>query len=200
LRFVGYYPKLAEFEKRYPAYKVQMQASTNDDSIRGKAFDVQICYFLNASERVEKHLLKFMDEWLVAVCAPSYLEKNGLDSTTLFSLEQLAKQKLILNEMTGRDWQQWARKLSLGPLPIKHALKFEQDDVAIQAAVAGHGIALANVAYIQREMSLGSLVAATEQAPIVIGAHYLKIAATRRQAKVVDAFCRWLLETENAYT
>ena len=191
-------PKLAEFEKSHPSYKVQMQASTSDDSIRGKVFDVQICYFLNAQAAEQKKLQKFMDEWLVAVCAPSYLETHTQTSTELFSLEQLAKQRLILNEMTGRDWRLWAEKLSLASLPISSALKFEQDDVAIQAAVAGHGIALANVAYIQRELSLGSLVPATEQAPIVIGAHYLNVIPTRQEAKIVQAFCNWLIATANS--
>ena len=107
---------------------------------------------------------------------------------------QLAKKKLLLNEMTGRDWRLWAQMLELKPLPIDSALKFEQDDVAIQAAVAGHGIALANVAYVQREFALGSLVAATTQPSIAVGAHYLQLDPQRQNSPAVQAFCQWLTE------
>ena len=39
----------------------------------------------------------------------------------------------------------------LASLPFDTALRFELDDTAIQAAVAGHGVVLANLLYIQNE-------------------------------------------------
>ncbi len=182
-------PNLADFERRYPQYSVQLQASTNEQSLRGKVFDVQINYHLTTSGVSTISEQKLLTEWLLPVCSPGYLPQHKP-----FSLGQLSGQKLLLNEVTGRDWRLWAKMLELQPLPIDSALKFEQDDVAIQAAVAGHGIALANIAYVQREMTLGSLVAATVQSPIAVGAHYLQLDPQRENCAAVQAFCLWLAE------
>jgi len=182
-------PNLADFERRSPQYSVQLQASTNEQSLRGKVFDVQINYHLTRATTSSKSEQKLLTEWLLPVCSPSYLVRHNP-----FSLVQLATKKLLLNELTGRDWRLWAQMLELNPLPIERALKFEQDDVAIQAAVAGHGIALANVAYVQREFELGSLVAATTQPPIAVGAHYLQLDPQRENSAGVQAFCSWLAQ------
>jgi len=181
-------PRLFKFEQSYPEYNVQLQATSSVESTRGQAFDVQISYQLQAPVTVHKQRRKLLDEKLLCVCSPSYLVAGAA-----LTLEALGDEKLILNEMTGRDWRLWGDLLNLLPLPVESALKFEQDDVAIQAAVAGHGIALANVAYIERELSMGSLVPATEQAAIVVGAHYLTIHSARTQSNAVRAFSQWLL-------
>ena len=182
-------PNLADFERRHPQYSVQLQASINEQSLRGKVFDVQIKYHLTAATVSTKTEQKLLTEWLLPVCSPSHLKQQKP-----FSLVQLASQKLLLNELTGRDWRLWAQMLELDPLPMDSALKFDQDDVAIQAAVAGHGIALANVAYVQRELAMGSLVAATEQSPIAVGAHYIQLDPQRENSVAVQAFCQWLHE------
>jgi len=181
-------PRLVKFEQLYPHYDVQLQASTSEESVRGKVFDVQIHYQLQEKQTASRQLRKFMDEKLLAVCAPGYLGKGKL-----LSLDEFTDQKLILNEMTGRDWRLWAKMLNLPALPIDSALKFEQDDVAIQAAVAGHGIALANIAYIERELDMGSLVPATQQCAMVVGAHYLSINPLLSRSKPVQAFNQWLM-------
>ena len=182
-------PKLADFEQQFPEYQVQMQASSSEIATLGKNFDVQISYYLSGSEPHHVKSDKLQDEWLMAVCAPSYLVKGKA-----FSLEQLCKRRLLLNEMTGRDWRLWANLLNIDSLPaaIDSALKFEQDDVAIQTAVAGHGIALANLAYIEAEIALGSLVPATDQQAVVVGAHYLSVSKARKNAEAVVAFVDWI--------
>jgi LysR family glycine cleavage system transcriptional activator len=186
-------PKLNDFECRFPQYTVRMQASTSAASIADKAFDLRINYFLKPEIVAPKKQRKLLDEWLLAVCSPSYLSLLNQSGTPI-ELSKIHTAKLILNEMTGRDWRLWAEKLGLGKLAIESALKFEQDDVAIQAAVAGHGIALANVAYIKRELSLGSLVPATCQSAMVVGAHYIQIDSSAINNNAVQAFVQWLQE------
>ena len=186
-------PKLASFERLYPQIEVQLQASSSAESTRGKSFDVQINYQLQSSGAAKKHRRKLLDERLLAVCAPSYLLEGNI-----INLSQLHSKKLLLNELTGRDWRLWSELLNLTPLPIERALKFEQDDVAIQTAVAGLGVALANTAYIERELRMGSLVPATSQQAIVVGAHYVNVDPIAASSMAVQAFVDWLFsEVEN---
>ena len=186
-------PKLASFERLYPQIEVQLQASSSAESTRGKSFDVQINYQLQSSGAAKKHRRKLLDERLLAVCAPSYLLEGNI-----INLSQLHSKKLLLNELTGRDWRLWSELLNLTPLPIERALKFEQDDVAIQTAVAGLGVALANTDYIERELRMGSLVPATSQQAIVVGAHYVNVDPIAASSMAVQAFVDWLFsEVEN---
>mgnify|MGYP000111967924 CR=1 FL=1 len=182
-------PRLADFEQKFPQYPVQMQATSSDVALLGKSFDVHISYYLLGKEPLVLKPHKLQDEWLLAVCSPSYLVEGNP-----YRVEQLSQRRLLLNEMTGRDWRLWGSMLAIEALPaaIDKGLKFEQDDVAIQTAVAGHGIALANLAYIKGEMALGSLVRATNQEAVVIGAHYLSVDKARANAKAVIAFVEWI--------
>ena len=180
-------PKLVSFARSYPHIDVQLQASSSEESTRGKLFDIQISYQLLSRRGPNKHQRKLLDERLLVVCSPSYLEQGEI-----IPLGELHTKKLLLNELTGRDWQRWSELLNLAALPIESALKFEQDDVAIQAAVAGHGLALANMVYIERELSLGSLVPATSQVALVVGAHYVNVHPVAAHSNSVTAFVAWL--------
>lgn len=181
-------PRLAKFERLHPQIDVQLQASSSEESTRDKLFDIQISYQLQPSEVLCKYRRKLLDESLLVVCSPSYLEGGEI-----IPLSELHTKKLLLNELTGRDWRWWGELLDLAPLPIESALKFEQDDVAIQTAVAGLGIALANVAYIERELSMGSLVPATALPAVVVGAHYVNLNPISAQSAPVQAFTTWLM-------
>ncbi|MGB1239246.1 MAG: LysR substrate-binding domain-containing protein [Pseudomonadales bacterium] len=182
-------PKLPDFERQFPDYRVKLQATSNETALRGEHFDVQISYYLEGCEPATLRPHKLQDEWLLAVCSPNYLARGQR-----LDIDALSASRLLLNERTGRDWRLWAQKLKIASIDpaIESALSFEQDDVAIQAAVAGHGVALANVAYIEREMSLGSLVPATEIAPLVVGAHYITAASARAHTRETRSVLQWL--------
>lgn len=180
-------PKLAKFEQAFPQYQLQLQASSREGSLDIHSFDIQIIYRLHpvVSSCYEQQL---MAEKLIPVCAPSYL-KSG----KIISAQDLATKKILLNEVTARDWTKWSQTVGLDNLNLSNAIKFEQDDVAIQAAIAGYGIALANEAYIQNELQLGSLVPAMKYPAIPIGAHY--IASHRSLTEYTPqmlAFTQWL--------
>ncbi|MEH6446392.1 MAG: LysR substrate-binding domain-containing protein [Oceanospirillaceae bacterium] len=186
-------PKLVYFEQKFPHYPVHIQATSSENILALEGSDVVISYSLKREPSHLKKRVKLLDERLLAVCAPSVLAAKEAGTNQPFDVLGLQNSKLILNELTGRDWRLWGELLNIDKLPIDTALKFEQDDVAIQAAVAGHGIALANTAYIQNELSLGSLVPATHEKAIVVGAHYLEIASNGANFPAVSAFREWLL-------
>ncbi|MFT5705998.1 MAG: LysR family glycine cleavage system transcriptional activator [Oceanospirillaceae bacterium] len=187
-------PKLVYFEHKYPHYPVHLQATSSEKILVLDDSDVLISYALKPEFSHLQRRIKLLDERLLAVCAPSVLAAKKVHNNQPFDVHELQNSKLILNELTGRDWRLWGELLNIDKLPIDRALKFEQDDVAIQAAVAGHGIALANTAYIQHELALGSLVPATNKKAIVVGAHYLEIAHNSENYPAVIAFREWLLE------
>lgn len=184
-------PRLSTFEQLHSDVQLNIQATKQPDHGQA-AFDAAIVYQLgnpfgdNVTPPAHSQLL--MAEWLIPVCTPNMLP-NGQP----IDLAQLDQFRLIFNEATGRDWRSWLHVVKSATAKLDNALRFEHDDTAIQAAVAGHGIALANLAYIENELKMGSLVAAVNQPPLPIGAHYLIRQPHRPQTEQLSTFTDWLL-------
>lgn len=183
-------PQLSEFEQLHSDVQLNIQATKQPDHSQA-AFDAAIVYQLGnpfgdtVAQPAHSQLL--MAEWLIPVCTPNMLP-NGQP----IDLAQLDQFRLIFNEATGRDWRNWLQVVHGVKAKLDNALRFEHDDTAIQAAVAGHGIALANLAYIENELKMGSLVAAVKQPPLPIGAHYLIQQPSQPQTDQLITFTDWL--------
>jgi LysR family glycine cleavage system transcriptional activator len=186
-------PRLSVFESIYPNYPINVQADGNTNERQGRRSNVSIVYVLGDPydpKAVAPDNSQFiMGEWLMPVCSPALLA--GGKPKRPSEMEQF---KLIFNELTGRDWRLWLEFVPEAKVLLDTAIRFEHDDTAIQAAVAGHGVALANMAYIGRELQEGRLVPAICSAPIAIGAHYLIIEPESADLPYVKAFSSWLLE------
>ena len=185
-------PKLIEFETLFPEYPVNLHAEKGIKLSSHSSFDTRIIYQLgNPFQDVNtapEHSEFIMAEWLQPMCSPALL-KHGKP----LSSAKLKNHKIILNEPTGRDWKVWLKSNPGTTVNFDTALRFEHDDTAIQAAVAGHGIALANRAYIEKELENNLLVPAIDVEPLPIGAHYIISMPNRYNSPVVKAFRQWLL-------
>ncbi len=181
------------FEANHSEFPINLQTIKDPELLASRQFDASIIYVLgnpfNKSTPVPANSDQIMIEWLLPVCSPALLmNKEPLAHS------QSRKARLIFNEPTGRDWQIWKRMQPNARINLENALKFEHDDTAIQAAVAGHGIALANIAYIRNELEMGSLVPAIDCTPMPIGAHYIVSSINKRSLPHVEAFRQWILD------
>lgn len=191
-------PRLIQFETAHPDIPVNIQTVTHPQSAIGRSFDASIIYLLGNPENGNNQRPEYgellMVEWLLPVCSPGFLaDVDRID------VAGISNHRIIFNEPTGRDWRSWASKLAGASLNLETALKFEHDDTAIQAATAGHGIALANLAYIQNEIEMGSLVPAVKCDPLPIGAHYLVCEPGRAKLPHINAFREWVKETASRF-
>lgn len=187
-------PRLPHFERKNPDIFINLQTVRGYDLENKSVFDASIIYIIgNPQDILSKNNFNkklVLVEWLIPVCSTAYTEKHGP-----INVFELNKHRIITNEETGRDWCAWNKLMPEAKLDLDSALIFEHDDTAIQAAVAGHGIALANLAYINNELQSKSLVKAVECDPFPIGGHYLSIANKKRNEVDLDIFCEWLLKS-----
>ncbi len=188
-------PRLSLYETAYPHSPINLHVAQNSDEDPGASFDARIAYILGnpleATAEIPLNSRRIMIEWLLPVCAPSLVNKA---KTSPISLRDMHKHRLIFNEPTGRDWKIWLRTMDTATVNFETALKFQHDDTAIQAAVAGHGIALANLAYINNELEMGSLVCPLDCEPLPIGAHYFISQPDRMNRSQIKAFGDWVID------
>jgi LysR family glycine cleavage system transcriptional activator len=133
-------------------------------------------------------------ELMAPVCAPAAIAADGP-----LRPGDLRNHRLLLNMPDGSDWRAWAEENGVPDLPLNRALIFEVDDPAIQAAVAGHGIALANVRFVENELRAGALAIAVSTPPTEVGKYYVAYPEHLGDESILVSFRDWLLVEAATY-
>ncbi|ELA9083728.1 LysR substrate-binding domain-containing protein [Vibrio alginolyticus] len=191
-------PKLESFHHDNPDIQVQIFAEGALVNSEIKDFDVAIDYGLHPYRNANAELI--LDEHLLPVMSPKYLEDHGW-LKTLFGeqknsmpVKQWQEATLLHDAMPWEkatrdyEWLYWASAMGLDfKTDIGHF--FNRTDMAMSAAEAGVGIAMARMALIEDELTTERLVSPFK--PIPANAGYYLIMNTRTNA--TETFRHWLL-------
>ncbi|MFH4815364.1 LysR substrate-binding domain-containing protein [Vibrio alginolyticus] len=191
-------PKLESFHHDNPDIQVQIFAEGALVNSEIKDYDVAIDYGLHPYRNANAELI--LDEHLLPVMSPKYLEDHGW-LKTLFGEQKNSmpvkrwQEATLLHdampwEKATRDyeWLYWASAMGLDfKTDIGHF--FNRTDMAMSAAEAGVGIAMARMALIEDELTTERLVSPFK--PIPANAGYYLIMNTRTNA--TETFRHWLL-------
>ncbi len=118
----------------------------------------------------------------------------------------LATAPLLKNTADPWDWRVWADTVPGAHLPNRWPAGFETDDNAIQAALDGAGIVLANVFFVAEDLASGRLVPAVPDTGVVaLGTYWLTWPADgppgRSPRPPLDRLLPWLVtEAEARWT
>jgi DNA-binding transcriptional LysR family regulator len=163
--------RFAAFEKTYPNLSVYLNAAPKSVSNNVlSVYDIEVVYTADRKEIDEKfHLL---DEFLLPVCSSSYAEKHTME------LQNLSDHRLLLNSPEANDWRPWLKhhdfiSSDIKPM-LKKAISLPTDANAIEMAVGGYGIALANLHYVLEKLEKGILIPAFNIDAFLLGVHYLR--------------------------
>lgn len=137
-------PHLNDFNEQYPEIEVRLKGVDQDEGLLDKEIDIAIYYGKGDWENLQVDRL--VEENLVILAAPSLLEK-----TAIHTPDDLKKHTLI-HTHTRDNWKTMADYLKLDDLNIQQGPLFSHTFMALQAAVHGQGIALANRILAQQEI------------------------------------------------
>jgi DNA-binding transcriptional LysR family regulator len=166
-------PRLGEFHRRHPDIDVRVAANNKVLDLRAQGADIAIRYCEAA--KAPAGARRLFGETVAPVAHPS-LGVERLDAAAV------SGQFLIEYDDPNRPWLQWADRLQsagLSAVKPKGVLRFNQYDQAIQAALAGQGIALGRMALI------GGLIA--ERRLVAIGG---------ADSQSAQGFAYWLIQAE----
>ena len=142
-------PHLSDFNKQHPEIEVRLKGVDQDEGLLNKEIDIAIYYGKGDWENLQVDRLG--EENLVILAAPSLLEKIPVRRP-----DDLKKHTLI-HTHTRDNWQAMADYLKLEDLNIQQGPLFSHTFMALQAAVHGQGIVLANRILAQQEIENGHL-------------------------------------------
>ncbi|EGR0168961.1 LysR family transcriptional regulator [Vibrio alginolyticus] len=191
-------PKLESFHHDNPDIQVQIFAEGALVNSEIKDYDVAIDYGLHPYRNANAELI--LDEHLLPVMSPKYLEDHSWLKTlfgeqkTSMPVKQWQEATLLHDAMPWEkatrdyEWLYWASAMGLDfKTDIGHF--FNRTDMAMSAAEAGVGIAMARMALIEDELTTERLVSPFK--PIPANAGYYLIMNTRTNA--TETFRHWLL-------
>lgn len=181
-------PRLFEFAQEHPEIELRFSASLKlMDFVRD---DIDVAIRFGFEPDPELYSVPLAEEWVTPVMLPELAEKYPTPA-------DLEKAVLIVDESINfldppTDWAAWSTAMGMTPL-VPTGPRFSQGDHALDAALAGIGVALGRRALVIKDLAEGRLVAPYGTV-LCTGARFRflcqKGAETRPQ---VDAFMRWIL-------
>jgi LysR family glycine cleavage system transcriptional activator len=178
-------PRLASFHREHPDIDVQL--STSPAPLDFAREDIDAGVELGNGEWPGAKTQRLIANILVPVMAPrpgERLPKRPAD---------LSKETLLHSMARLDDWHLWLRAAGQARINAYRGMKYETSLLAYQAAIEGHGVAIAQRALVERELAAGVLVA-----PLDFGldradyTYYFAWPAKRRESRALQSFTQWL--------
>ena len=179
-------PALGTFHAHHPQFDVHFHAADTVVDLHAGGADAAVRYGIGPFPGLESE--KIGTDRFGVVCSPALDLRTHAD---------LARTPLIHMDWKRRervpDWRQWRQhaKLSAQDLDIDAGARFTDDSHALQAAVAGHGVAIASLTLVRAELAAGLLV--HPFGPVLDGdSYYFLTTPAKAQRPDVQAVRAWV--------
>lgn len=177
------FPRLGKFHKQHPTIRIVVQTRLDDMTVDEPQADLGIRYGLG--DFPHDYAMELYQEWIAPVCTPEYYDRcnivNGYDDATL------------LHPLPDRqDWLTWSEKTGVDIHEVK-GLDFDALDMALSAAEAGIGVAIADVVLVNHALQEGRITLATDQAVPTGVSYFLVRRPELKKRRQVTIFENWLL-------
>lgn len=180
-------PRLAHFQAQHPDIDIHVHASNRPIDLSTGAIDIAIRYGQGRYDGMHSTLL--LQDRFAPVASPA------LNITSVADLERRPLIHFDWEQPLPVDltWAAWARAARLPALNTQGGIRYSDESHAIQAAVAGQGVALLSLALIQQELQLGLLE--SRLTPVLEGLAYYIVRPEREvRGSAVSSVESWLLE------
>ncbi|WP_455922908.1 LysR substrate-binding domain-containing protein [Pseudomonas putida] len=188
-------PRLDAFQREFPQIALRIFAFDREIDLRAENVDMAITCG-NDGQRHGVRMSHLMDEELVPLCSPAYLQGR-----TLHEPHQLLDERLLnLDREHWRgfnwavaDWAAWFDQMQVrGALPAAR-LAFNNHAQQIQATLEGRGIALGSPQMLADLIADGRLVEALPHRYATRRGYYLAVNEHSSRPHAVAALQQWLL-------
>lgn len=182
-------PRIAGFEKRFPALQLRLNTAQSDVDFRTS--DVDACILIGKPQHEELHYDHLFDCELYPLCSPGYLEAHG----PFESPQDLTAETLLQVYPSADDWPHWFRANGVDAFDLQDSPQFDSYDLALTGALQGLGIALGQQPYTNRDISGGMLVEIFPQDRVRNPSDwYLVCRSEAAELEKIAAFREWLTD------
>ncbi len=174
-------PRLAAFRAEHPFVDLRLTTNNNRVDIAEEGLDFAIRFGDGAWHGTDAILL--FDAPLTPLCTPGIAAR-------LREPADLAVETLLRSYRVG-EWPAWLEAAGV-PAPALTGPVFDSAALMVEAALAGHGVALAPACLFERELAQGQ-AARPFGLEIPMGGYWLTRLKSRKATPAMAAFQSWLL-------
>jgi LysR family transcriptional regulator, glycine cleavage system transcriptional activator len=151
-------PRLYRFEAAHPALKVRIETSDHLVNFAYEPFDIALRY--GAGNYPGLHVERLMPGDAFPVCSPRLL---GNDRPPLKRATDLKRHTLLHDESSDRakgvpNWAMWLKAAGADRVDSRRGPVFGSIHLAIEAALAGHGVAMGIAPLVEHDLRSGRLI------------------------------------------
>ena len=179
-------PRLPHFLRSHPGLELQIFSDRRPVNFSESSIDIDIRYGPGRYPNLCSDLL--MRDVLTPLCSPSM---NGVEDIAV--PDDVLRHTLVYgNKRT--NWDSWAAQYDVVDIEAATKMLVDRSNLAIDAAVAGLGIALESLLLANHAVSAGALVAPLKQYCVSVEGYYLVYPKSHAKVERVRLFRSWLAE------
>jgi LysR family transcriptional regulator, glycine cleavage system transcriptional activator len=184
-------PRLEKFNAAFPGIDLRISASMALVDFAAEDVDCSIRYGSGAYP--ELVVEKLLAESVFPVCSPALLAgAHPLDHPAALQHHVLLHDDSPDRDASCPDWRMWLRAAGIAERSAEQGPRFDQSSLVLEAAIAGHGVALAKAQLAMSDLRAGRLVRPFGAARRVEFAYYFVAPPERSDWPKVAAFRQWL--------
>jgi len=180
-------PRLGEFTAVYQDIDLRISANPKHVDFIDDEIDLAVRH--GDGNWPHLHCVRLCTESMFPVCSPSLRKSH-----TLARVDDLANFQLI-HHAKRRTWSHWLDSFGAGDLPnCTHGPIFNEMSLAIDAAIAGQGIALARTALAARDLVDRRLIRPLKESLPVDFSYWIVWPKAASGSNKIERFTKWLLD------
>ncbi|HVW71487.1 MAG TPA: LysR substrate-binding domain-containing protein [Steroidobacteraceae bacterium] len=180
-------PRLTALRKARPDLKIRFGTSQLDWELNIDSADVGIIY-TDRTDRPQLHYRRLVQARLVPICSRPLAEKMGSPASPRI----LRRCTRLVLYTAPDDWRTWLEAAGVQDGDDPPIVKFDSYLTAIEAAIDGHGIAIAPEFLVAADLRSGRLVRPFDLAVPQAGGWYLIYREERRDDPRIVWFEKWI--------
>ncbi|GHF17151.1 LysR family transcriptional regulator [Kordiimonas sediminis] len=185
-------PRLASYYERRPDAIVKISATMSLTDFNVEDIDLAIRYGSGKYPGLE--VIEILRETVFPVCSPELLESSKpIKKPADLKAHTLIHDDSFSDDDSAPNWSMWLRAAGVNIEEGLPALHFNTHSLAIEAAVAGRGVALARSAIAEEDLKAGRLVKLFDEVMPVGFAHHIVSPAEKIKSERVLDFIDWLV-------
>ena len=187
-------PRLERFREAHPGFDIRIDATDGLVSFDTDGVDIALRYGRGDYPGLVSDCL--MAEAVFPVCSPSLMiGERAIRSPADLALHTLVHVTWQTAEAEAPNWRMWLKAAGIETIDAERGPRFNMDSMAVQAAIEGQGVALANGALVAADLAAGRLVRpfppTTDETTMFC--YYVVYPETHHQDLKVRAFRDWVV-------
>lgn len=182
-------PRMGEFRKRYPAAQIRLVSQDSRINLNSGEVDVVVRY--GVPPFGDGEVVASRADEVFPVCSPDYAQRVGV-AEAMFKNDEFELIEQDVPDRSWYSWQDWFSRAGIAAAGSQPRLRFNHYTEVLQAARAGHGIALGWGVLVQGHLEDGSLVRLGDAVITAEGRYNVVVPAQRKPHPLRDVFVEWL--------